>query len=416
MIQLVPMKPLSILAGVLLGIYSSLCFGSLARVAVLGGQPVFQPPTTLDKVSTLNATMVAGSLWYDDDYNVFQNPATIFDSHNQASLSVGGNTALQGGAFVTHDYFAFGAYINRSEQLSLGQPGGGFERFQNAGGSSAAFGANSPAEFFFGIDYGVKGGVHLTTARQREILGGGSDRTARYWHVDAGADLLGLQPFVGVSFASQYVEATPTPMTTDLKSTLDQFDAGVRYHYESFSPYFIWNQQREQVWAVPSRTSVGATTRSFGVGVGHEISPYDGLRVYSHLGFWRAGLNDTSDLGVSGYGRSDWTRYVVPLNVAAEYDYAEWLTFRAGLAYDPVNIVIKQEGSATTSSGKTYWQNGGLRPRLGATISYKQAMFDLAFGKGPNTVATNIDASGRRNFNLGLSRDIFAVVTMNLKW
>src|SRR5271155_1056131 len=90
---------ISILATLLVG---SNAFASLARQAVLGGQPVF--------TSSIGVNSVNGSLWYDDDYNVFYNPSYVNDNKNYVTI----NKGIEGGFFKSEfENFAYGLYFNR---------------------------------------------------------------------------------------------------------------------------------------------------------------------------------------------------------------------------------------------------------------------------------------------------------------
>ncbi|MBI3541838.1 MAG: hypothetical protein HY075_01000 [Deltaproteobacteria bacterium] len=161
-------------------VFAALLVGSSAmagvpRVAVFGTQPTF--------TSTITTNAVNGALWYDDDYNVFYNPAYVNDNKNYAVVQKG----MEGGWFKSEfENFAYGVYVNRGGNGAIngynsnaGNVYGGGNLVAPGTGNLATFiGTASvvptlrPIDLFFGGDTGLKWGVHAAWAYNRDQYAG----------------------------------------------------------------------------------------------------------------------------------------------------------------------------------------------------------------------------------------------------
>lgn len=362
---------------------------SLARVAVLGAQPIFQPANTMMDSTALNPIAVPGVLWAEDDWNIFLNPALINNYRTRIQANASRDSLVHGGAFYGIETFVFGAYFNRRDDLSLMQPGAAYKPFGNVGGLSADIGPRLPVEVFAAGEWGVKWGVKLAWANHTEHARRGFGQsaaklTARHWRVDGGVEFFGMEAFAGGTIFSEYEDGSQLAT----KQVIDQVHGGLRGLYEGFRPYVMYNQQRESIASSRFATSVGASTRVWGIGVGRDWNPIEDLKVYHNLGVWFADLEDTT----GPYDRSDWQQLVVPLDVAGEYDFTDWFTLRAGLSYDAFNHLWKKTGTAAVSGDRTDSLRDILRPRVGAAVKMSGFEGELAVGRGANTHAVNIDA------------------------
>ncbi len=363
----------SVLAAVLASVAAPPAHANLARVAALGGNPVFQPISTMEKRSALNALGTPGSLWLDDDWNIFHNPALLNNYRNFVALNSSRDSLLHGGAFGSAASFVYGAYFNRREDLGLGQPGATYKPFGNVRGGSADFGPRWPLELFIGGEWSVKWGLklswaHRTGSARRAFGREAADITASDWRLHGGVEFFGLEAFGGGTLSSSYVEEDLGRAATQ---SIDQITAGLRYTLEDKKAYVVFNQQRENISSRFSSSSTGATTRVFGAGASYDWYPLEGFHLFPHAGFWWADLRDAKD----------WDQIVVPLDVAAEWEFLEGFFARGSLSYDLFNAVTG-----------TMSLRGPVRPRLGA--GFKKASFegDVAVGRGTNTHAVNVDA------------------------
>jgi len=360
----------AILATLLVGSNS---FASIARQAVLGGQPTFISAGG----SGVATDAVNGSLWYDGDYNVFYNPSYINDNKNYVTVEKGG----EGGFFKSEfENFAYGVYFNRGQAGD----GGTVAAAPNAAGAEATYGGTSfvspglrisnrfvgtqftalsnmtgtirPIDLFFGGDTGLKWGMHLSWAYNRDqsianktasANNESLEASARYWHVDLGTQIMGFEPFVGLTFASKAQMNLPT---TNIVENLDEFNVGFRYKYEGWTPYATFKKYRKSgngnpaavpntlgnVSAVqPSILSPSARMNIWGVGIGHDTKVADGVHIYKNIGFWQNSvLDDTRDpTNTAGFSElnSNYKDMIVPLNVAVEGEATSWLTLLRAL-------------------------------------------------------------------------------------
>jgi len=96
---------------------------------------------------------------------------------------------------------------------------------------------------------------------------------------------------------------------------------------------------------------------------------------------------------VGGYNRSDWNVWMMPLNVAPEFEITDYLTLRAGFTYDLFAFAKKKEGSPTQHVENNHSLRDGVRWRLGFTVKPLDAWStDFGFGRAANTHAVNINA------------------------
>lgn len=414
----------AILASLLVG---SNALASIARQATFGSQPVF---TTAG--SGVTNTVATGSLWYDDDYNVFYNPSYINDNKNYVTV----NKGIEGGFFKGEfENFAYGVYFNRG-----GGAGGvnansrlmapGFTpRAALIGATATALATQRPIDIFIGGDTGVKWGFRATWAYNRNQLAGSNPNNAdaeisnRYWNFAFGAQVMGFEPFIGATLFSKYQNDITTQRT---KADLEEFNAGFRYKYEGWTPYFVYKKYKEQGTPVAAPAQLSTRTHTYGVGVGHDTKVADGVHVLKHIGFFLNTVEDDTAAAaatVAGQAGPDTNRdykdYVLPMNVALEAEATSWLTLRAGVTYDFIN----NRKFATTSkaanpnpaalSDKNQSQAGTTTFRLGSTFKFGKLHLDSAFGNGSPSAAA---AAGLDNQSVGFDSQTFALVSASYHW
>lgn len=415
----------AILAALLVG---SNAMASIARQAVMGSHPVF----TSAGAGTVS-TLANGSLWFDDDYNVFYNPAYINDNKNYVTVQKG----FEGGFFKSEfENFAYGVYMNRGGTGNAGANYGAGSlvapgnRARTAFvGTGTALNTQRPIDLFFGGDTGIKWGFHVAWAYNRDQLGGSQPNNAdaevtnRYWHFDLGAEVMGLEPFIGATLFSKY-QNTITSQRSE--ANLDEFNAGLRYKYEGWTPYAVFSKTRQSGLPVAAANQVQARLNNFGVGVGHDTKVADGVHVYKHVGFVMSSVED--DAGAAGStpagitltadANRDYRDIIVPLNVALEGDATSWLTLRAGVAYDLINqrkyaSTNKTAGNTTALTDKNASFAGTTRFRVGSTFKFGKLHVDSAFGNGAAAAAggENLDTSA-----VGFDGQTFALLSASYHW
>jgi len=423
----------AILASLLLG---SNAFASLARQAVFQNQPAFG--TTAGDV-TVNA--VNGSLWYDDDYNVFYNPAYINDNKNYVSI----NKGMEGGFFKGEfENFAYGVYFNRGggntaatvNANTLTATPGYNPRAGIIGATATAINTQRPIDIFFGGDTGVKWGFHAAWAYNRNQTvansttgqNGSAELSNRYWHFDFGVQVMGFEPFLGATLFSKYQNdvTAQTGGGQTLVGNLDEFNAGFRYKYEGWTPYFVYKKWKESGTPAGGATQLSTRFHVFGLGVGHDTKVADGVHILKNIGVWQSSVEDdtaaTAGTNIGGQTNPDFNKdfkeTAVPINVALEAEATSWLTLRAGATYDFIrnrkfassNKAANANPSALTDKNQS--QAGATTFRIGSTFKFGKLHVDSAFGNGAGAAA----AAGLDNQSFGFDGQTFALVSASYHW
>lgn len=415
----------AIMSALLVG---SNAMASVARDAVFGTQPVFTAAG-----SSAVAGVVNGSLWYDDEYNVFYNPAYINDNKNYATVQKG----LEGGWFKSEfENFAYGVYVNRggigNAETTYGGGtlvGPGLNPRSAFIGTATSLKTQRPLDLFFGGDTGVKWGVHLAWAYNRDQLGAtqpnnaGGEVTSRYWHVDAGAQVMGFEPFLGLTTSSNYQNTVNSQLA---QAALNEFTAGLRYKYEGWSPYAVYHKFREGGSSLASTTQVQTRMNIWGVGFGHDTKVADGVHIYKHVGFYQnavqddAGAAGTTPAGtvVTADANKDYKDQIIPLNLAIEGEATSWLTLRGGVSYDLYNErnysdTSRASGTTSNISNLKASQAGTVKFRLGSTLKFGKLHLDSAFGNGSAAAANgeSLDSSAA-----GFDGQTFAFLSASYHW
>lgn len=408
---------------------SSSAFATLARQAVMGNQPVWTSNASSNADMTVNT--VNGSLWYDDDYNVFYNPSYVMDNKNYVVVQKG----FEGGFFSSaFDNFAYGLYFNRGASTfsdsrgyaaNMVAPGINQQLAYTGGGSNVAaaqLDTQRPIDLFIAGDTGVKWGLHVAWAynrtqtvatKQKE----GAEVTNRYWHFDLGAQVMGFEPFVGATLFSKYQNDTGA---TTANQVLDEFNVGVRYKYEGWTPYALFRKYRESGnLPDPTLTRAAANQQSqtrvnvYGGGVGHDTKVADGVHVLKNIGVWWFSVEDDA---ATSERNEDFYDMVLPIDVALEAEATSWLTLRAGANYHLINQrkYARDNAQPTQSVNDKVASNTGVTSfRIGSTFKFGKLHMDSAFGVGTTAVTgtETLDAS-----NFGFDSQTFALVSASYHW
>jgi len=358
------------------------------------------------------------------------------------------NKGLEGGFFKSEfENFAYGVYFNRGGSAGAGAGPGitnantgmmspGFATLGNYIPGATVLNTQRPIDLFIGGDTGLKWGAHLAWAYNRNQMAGNSNTngsaevTARYWHADLGAEVMGFEPFIGLTFLSNYQNNTATQTAS---ANLSEFDAGFRYKYENWSPYFVFHKFREGGSGPSSPTQLQTRHNIWGLGVGHDSKVADGVHVMKNIGFW---LNAVQDDNGSGFGASqtqttidgqsvpsanqNFTDYVIPVNVALEAEATSWLVLRAGIGYDFINdrkyntsnSGANPSPAAITNANQSF--TGNTTFRIGSTLKFGKLHVDSAFGNGTKPTANGGEALDTSS--TGFDSQTFALVSASYHW
>lgn len=417
-----------------LAILSAQALASVSRLAVLGTQP------TLSTGSEAAFTpIVNGSLWYDDNYNMFYNPSVILDFANYVTFHKGNHTSGNNGGeagWVSRlgNQFAYGLYFNRGGSAyddnyttaRVQGPGLNTATNQVFAGNNNTLNTRRPIDLLFAGDTaGIKWGAKLTWAynRNQGIATAAQDdlqAVAQYWHLGVGAQYNGFEPFAGTTFATKF-ERNNTEPTLAAKDELDAMQVGLRYRYGAWTPYVIYNQHRRSgngpgindPTSTTGDTQVQAAIRAYGIGVGHKAKIVNGVDLLSNIGFHYSVTHDTTN---TTFTNRDMKQMILPLNLAVEADATSWLTLRAGLEYyfwnemkfGSLGTSLATAPTAPTNKNQSF--NVTSSARIGSTFKFRNLELETAFGSG---------GAGNQTDNsqtVGFDSNTFVMATATYRW
>lgn len=330
-------------------------------------------------------TLGNGSLYYEDSYNFFINPAAINDERNWVLIEKSTDTSAtaQGGFIMSALLFKLGIYVNRP---------GSTQRILGASSYAPAlnYAAGTvirPIELFIGADMGVKWALGFSYGAATGAAVSGTNVG-----ITAGAQIAFLEPFFGMTVYGQ--DSGSSASGTNHAS----IRGGVKAQLEDWAPYFAFVNSTNTVASTGARES----ELVIGGGVGHSTKLTETLRLNTAISFWNASAGtDPSGTVASRQG--------VPLELSAEGDFLTWLTLRAGLIFhlwDRASL-----GSASAPPAAYTNPNSMARGAMGASFHFGKLHMDWAIG-GLLGAAPGMVQSPNFDFSNGL----FAAAGMTFQW
>jgi hypothetical protein len=359
-------------------------------MSVLGTEPVFSNRLLTQSELTINT--VNGSLWYDDNYNIFINPSLVAQYGDRVVVE---STPELGSFRRSTDTFVWGIYLNRGGSfrgMGMGVPETQYAPGLVVPGHNARpelmdpppfarihdADTSYPVDLFFAADLGIKIGARLGYAYQQQDAR--TDNT--YLHFNVGGYLFGFEPFVGATFFSRYhVDESDLPKGTG-KQNLSDWNAGFKFKYENWTPYFVYREyvQRGTPIGLLYQKTIDATALGFGTGYQYEFN--DWIKFLGNTGLYVGMFDD--DTGKSEYEHR-FDTLIVPLTLSAEIKATTWMTLMAGMTFDALH--------RTVLSGPKDDQviNRYRMPtlRIGNSIQVTNLTFDFAVGSMRNIHSNN---------------------------
>ncbi len=371
-------RMISMLALVAIVAGSTDAFASRARVNVMGQG---------DAGFILNSS---GSMYYDDMYNIFYNPAYVNDFKNWVIVEKGSATGTNEGGFVTSFMGVnVGAFFNRVDAFN----------FTSGATATANNSVLRPIDLVVGGDHGVKWGLGLTYAKSKGdavTAGKQNHLTAR-----AGVMVADFAPFVSYRIKGE-------DKTNDANKTkANDMTIGVKYQYGEWSPYAAYRTFKHETTAASVTTKDNSLTAML-IGAGRNTKIGENARLVYNLAYARL---TAKDIGASA---SKSARTVIPVDFAIEGDVASWITVRAGLQYRLMDRVAGATnaaivGGTAAKSGSQADNTGG---RIGATFHVSKLDIDWAFGSNSASAgAANLDTD-----TVGFDSGTFSNLSVSYKW
>lgn len=324
-----------------------------------------------------------GSLYYDEAYNIFYNPAYLNDFRNWAIVEKSNypGTTAQGGFMSSLVFLNYGMYVNRGNAVATNPlvatngisalpPGVA----SPASGYSAGLKPTRPVEVFLGSDMGIKWGLGLTYASNVTASGDSS-----YVLAHLGAILPVLESFATIRLGG-----------SEPGKSHGFYRAGFRHRWGEWAPYGViatsndddgTNNLRETTW---------------GLGLARNTKAAEGVSMNVALSYWQA--HDT--------GATEVTRYYLPFDLSIEGDVASWLTLRGGVSYRLLDR-SKTGSQNSLSIGDT------TTGRLGASFHAGKFDMEWAVGKATGTIEGSTTPDTQV---FDLAAGFFTAASLSYRW
>jgi len=326
---------------------------SNSRLAVMGSG---------DGNVALGAGDMTGSLFYNDAYNMFYNPAYVNDFGHWATIEKG----LIGGAS--------GGFVTGLGSMNLGLY---FNRASATGHGMFPAGTGRPLDLILGGDTGIKWGVGLTWASQKAS----STVNNNDLMLHAGVVVSDFEPFGEI----RLLNSAGTPSVN-----FNTMGLGLKYHMNDWTPYALWTN---------SKTGSVTTTNHLALGVGHNHKVAEGVMMVCSAGIVKTMTGATTALGSA----DPTNRFLVPVSVAVEGAATSWLKLRGGFYYNLIDTV----GDVSNTNL--------AQARVGGSLTFTNVDVDFAFGTGADTTGTGLPTA-IDGPNVGFDSSTLAMLGVTYKY
>jgi hypothetical protein len=353
-------------------------FASRARQQVMGSADPF------GVVGSANH----GSLYFDDNYNVFYNPSyandwknwvTIEKFNGTGSATTPGSAQAEGGFIASMMNFSVGAFFNRGDAMK--------GTYQNTAVPTNYSGDLRPIDVIIAGDMGVKWGLGLNYGNYKL----GNDQSASELNANLGLQIAGFEPFLNMMIVGK------DTLTAGQTQKNTNFTIGTKYKWGEWVPFAAFQTRRN---FATTATFGEQHTTNWGVGLGRNTKFGEATSFNYAVSFWRQ----------KNYV-SDGSRTIVPINVSIESEFASWLIGRAGVTYNLIDRT--SSGVPNTDATSTALTAGGNPPattgRIGATFRFNKVDVDWAVG---STVGTENPDGQTFDFANGL----FSTASLTYRW
>jgi hypothetical protein len=359
-------------------------FASRARLLVLGtGDTGF-----------LDGNGNGGSLYINDMYNIFYNPAYVSDYKDMAIIEKSNaNGGAEGGFLTGIGGVTVGAYFNRVDSLATGM-------------LNAA--TMKPVEVFVGGSHGVKWGLHFgygylthrtwVSTNSAGVLAIRETSNSDY-RASLGVSYMNFDPFIDLHVANQGMSpvASYTPNGTpqgfgtaanrpDYGKSWQDWKAGLKYTYGEWVPYAMYRSYKAGVMNADKGVS------TWGLGFGRTMKGTESVNVNYGLSFWRVNQVRTS----------------IPIEVSVEGKATSWLTLRGGMRYSLMDRLQSVDNGVATTYNQGTGQTSG---RVGASFNFGRLDVDWTVGNDNTEGTESIDSA-----TFDFSNNLFTAASVSYRW
>lgn len=343
----------------------ALIFVSFSFAAILGATEI--------RVQTLGQLGTnVGSLHYQDERNIFYNPAELLRlPRNTITFQEG-----EGGYYrSTRDRRArYAFHYGRPEEL--------FSTITTKLSSYLSLTSvnNKPMTLFIARpDRGANWGVSVNYLNAEEK----SSTTVNSEYVRVAKLTLGRVTGKADYWLGFYAlhEGRDASSNQEAYEGDASFDLGIRTRYGKGNQFFT--VKRNAYSYGPSTSTSEFTSTEFNGGYGRSLTSRDQKLTY----YWGAAFTWFASEDKTSSTTTEVTRLTVPLNFAVEYRMFPWLMWRAGAVY----TAYKSETTETSSSEAKEVVSEINGPEIGGTISHKNFHIDFKYNGGFDQGTTGSD-------------------------
>ncbi len=408
-----------------------------------------------------------GTLYYNDDTNLFYNPAYVNDYKNFAVIEKQTSNAVgtaEGGFFTSLMNYNLGFYFNR----------GGFQNgatYQNVGVTSTIANMH-PLEFFVGGEnMGVKwggslsyGSYKVSNANNGAFVAGSpvsgipfNNQNTKDVTLKGGFTYMELEPFFAYKLngTDTYQKAvSPSLSSTSVTDKNKGWNVGARYRFGEWTPWAMYDYKKKETGDLAGSNVAGSggyywngeglartasndarqatldnfsnpsdpVQKTIGFGMGRTMQATEAVKVHYGVAYVQQKTEKTSVVDGGGNNlkdtsgarasvttlngvAQDQTRKMVPIQIGVEGEATSWLNLRAGLQYRLMDNVSTSDGVAGTQADRT-------SGRVGATLKFSKLDFDWAIGNNSGAANTeNLDAG-----TFALDNGLFTMASLTYRW
>lgn len=342
------------------------------------------------------ANLVYGSYSYDDDTNVFYNPAYLQKFKNNKTAFTG----EEGGVFLTKQNYKLGVNYGR-EDATFDTI---FTTIDSANFSQIKAYDNKPIEAvysskMFGRDVGAGFSYVGTSGKAAAAT---KDESIKSLKLNFGTTYeIAPNNILEGWFDLNPLHEGESSSGIKYEGSLLSFELGARSHFFNDTQYLVISKTSYEYTNAAVKEDAGITQIELGYGRNYRDALIPELE-YTY----GTGLKYISGTTIASNAAVDVDKIIVPVQVGIEYDLTKWFTVRSGFVYNLYNSETLK--TATTETKKS--TSDMIGPKIGGTITYNRIEIDFLYANGYNQV----DSGSEAGSNNGIEK--IGKVAVNYNW